>query len=53
MDAKHFDLVCENCGFEFEVWTDTDDEAEIKEIKECPCGCMMKDRKEIKENGRS
>ncbi len=38
-------LKCKNCGFEFMVAVPNNEtEEKLKDIKTCPCGCLMIDR---------
>lgn len=37
-----WELKCPECGFEFHAFFSEDEPEEIKkEIKTCPCGCVM------------
>lgn len=44
----YMNLKCPNCGFAFGAdFPDDETEENIKEIKTCPCGCLMEETEHL------
>ena len=38
MKIFHYEVKCNNCGFEYTITTSDNSEEFINELKDCPCG---------------